>query len=169
MFEGGLGFPSKFLFGFGGVAEKEIHFGGAEVFFVDADDGFFRLFVDADFFESFAFPLEVNAQKFGAFFDKFSYAVGFSRGKNEILGRLLLEHSPHSFDVVLGIAPVTFGIEVSEIETVVFAGHDARKPAGDFFGNKRFSASGGFMVKENAVARIHIVTFSIVDGNPVGI
>ena len=42
--------------------------------------------------------------------DKLTDGVGLSRGEDEVVGGVVLEHHPHAPHVVTGVAPVTLGV-----------------------------------------------------------
>jgi len=82
---------------------------------------------------------------------------------------ILLKHQPHHFNIILGMAPVPQGIEISKIKAIlepkIYPGQGSR----DFPGNKGFTPYGRFMIKEYAVACIDVIGFAVVYCNPVGI
>ena len=45
-------------------------------------------------------------------------------GDNEILGNIMLEHQPHTFNIIFGITPVTQRIKISQFQIIL-------QPAGD--------------------------------------
>jgi len=151
-FEGDAGLPAKLGLGFGGVADQEFDFGGAEVAGVKFD---------------VVLPVEADVGE--GDFEKFADGVGFAGGDDVVVGLVLLEHQPHSFDVVFGVAPVAFGVEVAHVDLVLLAGEDAGEGAGDFAGDEGFAPAGGFVVEEDAVAGEEVVGFAVVDGLPVGV
>ena len=67
------------------------------------------LFVDAA-----PMPGEVEFEEFGAALDELAAAELLAGCNNVILRLLLLEHEALHFDVVAGVTPVAFGIEVTE-------------------------------------------------------
>ncbi len=67
------------------------------------------------------------------------------------------------------MAPVTLGIQVAEEEFFLQAELDAGDGPGDLAGDKCFAADGRFMVEQNAVAGKDIVSFPVVDRDPVGV
>ena len=46
---------------------------------------------------------------------EFSYCMLYSRGNDEILRLIMLQHQPHTFHVVFRIAPVSLGVQVPQI------------------------------------------------------
>ena len=48
------------------------------------------------------------------------YGVLDASGDDVVAGLLLLEHEPHGFDVVLGVAPVALSLDITEDEFVDF-------------------------------------------------
>ena len=140
------------FFGFGGVADEEVDFGGA--------------FVAGVVFDVF-FPIEADVGE--GVFDIFLHGVGFVGGDDIVVGLILLEHEPHGFDVFGGVSPVTLGIEVAEVEVFLAAEFDGGDGAGDFAGDESFAAAGGFVVEEDAVGGVHAIALAVIHGDPVGI
>jgi hypothetical protein len=101
-------------------------------------------------------------------FEEFADGMGFASGDDVIIRGVLLEHQPHGLDIIFGIAPVAFGVEVAEVEFVLLFGDNAGNGTGDFAGDEGFASAGGFVVEEDAVATEDVVRFAVVDGLPVG-
>jgi hypothetical protein len=47
--------------------------------------------------------------------DEFTNGVSFTSSENEIIGLILLQHAPHTLDVVASVSPITLGVEVTEV------------------------------------------------------
>ena len=95
--------------------------------------------------------------------------MGFAGGDYVVVGLVLLEHEPHGLNVVFGEAPVAFGVEVAHEDLLLLSGDNAGDGAGDFAGDEGFAATGGFVIKQDAVAGKKVVGFAVVDGLPVGV
>lgn len=67
------------------------------------------------------------------------------------------------------MAPVTQGVHVTQVKTVLKAKGDTGDSAGDLAGDEGFTAQRGFVVKEDTVAGVDAVGFAIVDGDPVAV
>ena len=64
------------------------------------------------------------------------------------------------------MSPVTPGVEVTEVETVLLAeGYICRSP-GNLTSDEGPSSSGAFVVKQDAVAGIHAIGLPVIDGDP---
>ena len=72
-------------------------------------------------------------------------------------------------DVIARMTPVTLGIHIAKVKTLLQAQLDARQCPGDLSGDKGLPAQRTFMIEQNAVAGIDSVGFPIIDGDPVGI
>jgi hypothetical protein len=119
------------------------------------------------------------------FLDKLSHGVSLSSGKNEIIGCRLLEHAPHALDIVLGyyntwlvrdddaavsshtMSPVSLGINVTEIQTVLLADANICNGPSDFPGDERPPSPRALVVEKNPVTRIHTVRLAVVHRDPV--
>lgn len=117
-------FPAEFFFGLGCVAQEEIDFGGAEVAGVELD-----------------MVVEVEAYGVEGHLGELAYGDGAAGGDDIVVGLVLLEHHPHHFDIVAGVAPVAFGVEVAEVDFVLHAEFDAAYGAGDLSSNEGFAAA----------------------------
>ena len=56
------------------------------------------------------------------------HRVGRAGGHHVVARLVVLEHPPHRLDVLRGVAPVADGVEVAQVEVVLHAGRDARRP-----------------------------------------
>ena len=172
--------PAQLVLGLAGVAQQGLDFGGAEVARVDGDDAAaplspalslggrgrneVALLVDA-----LAFPADCHAELLGGGVDEVPDRVLDAGGDDEVLGLLLLQHQPLHLDVVLGVAPVALGVHVAEEQTFLQPELDPRERTGDLAGDEGFAADGALVVEQDAVAGIHAVGFTVVDGDPVGV
>ncbi len=112
------------MFGFAVVAQEEVDFGGAEVAGVDLD-----------------VLLPVELQVLAAVVEEVANRMRFAGRQDVVVRLVLLEHHPHSLDVILGVTPVTLGVEVAEVELVLQAELDPGQGSGDFAGHERLAAA----------------------------
>lgn len=120
-----------------------------------------------------------------SFFNILADGVGFASSKDEVLRSILLKHHPHTLDVVTSylksqnqslfgayddqrptVSPITSGIEVTEVEAMLFAKGNICCSPGDLTSDEGPSSSGAFVVEQDAVARIHAICFPVIDGDP---
>ena len=113
--------------------------------------------------------LDGCADSLKGLFNEFSDHVALSSGQYKVIGLILLQHHPHSFHVVASMAPITFGIDVSEVQTVTFSEVYFGNSASNLSSHKRTTTAGTFMVKEDAINGEHVIRFAIVDDNPIRI
>src|SRR4029077_3217236 len=92
-----LWFPIEYFLRFRRPTDQEIHFR--------------RALITCVVFNKF-FPIKIDMRKGG--FDKLADAVGFARGEHKIIPFAELKNSPHSFDILWRVAPVSFRIEIAE-------------------------------------------------------
>src|ERR1041385_3132924 len=92
-----------------------------------------------------------------------------ARGDHIVLRAILLQHEPHRFHVIAGMAPIPPGVKVSEIKAVLCAQLNARKSADYLARDKCLATHGRLMVKKNAAASVNAVRFSIARSDPVSI
>jgi len=124
LFDGCFWFPAEFFFGFGCVAQEKVDFCGAEVAWVELD-----------------MVVEVEAYGVEGHFCELSDGDGAAGGDDIVVCFWHLEHHPHHFDIVACEAPVSFGVEVSEVDLVLHAEFDAAYCAGDLAGNEGFASA----------------------------
>ncbi len=75
----------------------------------------------------------------------------------------MLQHS-HMASVVFGVSPVSFCIEVAEVEFLLQANLDSRSRSSNFSGHKGFAAARRFVIKENSIASEKVIASAIVYG-----
>src|SRR5262249_9718273 len=135
----------------GRIADKQINFGWPFVTRIVSD---------------VLLPVETNVSEGSG--TKFAHGVCFVCRQNEIVSFILLQHSPHAFDIFRGITPVAFRFEIAEkqfvLEPILNRGHGSR----DFARYKGFPAAWAFVVKQNPVTRAESVAFAIIDRRPIG-
>lgn len=49
------------------------------------------------------------------------YGGRLAGANDKVIGLLLLQHKPHAVDVVPGMAPVAFGVQISQQQTLLIA------------------------------------------------
>ena len=98
-----------------------------------------------------------------------AYGMLHACGDDEVFRGVVLEDEPHAFYIVLGIAPVAEGIEVAEIEAVLFALGDTGSCKGDLAGDEGLASAFGLMIEEDAGAAEHIVGLTVFLDYPIAI
>lgn len=164
--------PAELGLGLLGVAQQEVDLGGTEVLGIDADeDALGVLGVDADLLDGalLAAPLDGDAGLLEGELTELTDGVTLASGEHVVVGLVLLEDAPHALHVVAGVAPVADGVEVAEVEAVVYAHLDADDGARNLPGDEGVAAARGLVVKEDAVGDVHVVGLAVVDHDPVGV
>mmetsp|Transcript_14834 Transcript_14834/g.30585 ORF Transcript_14834/g.30585 Transcript_14834/m.30585 type:complete len:350 (-) Transcript_14834:231-1280(-) len=170
--EGSAGDPSQLVLGLGGVSQQEIDFSGTEVTGVNLDqDTRFIGGINTNFFDgsggSLPFNLSVDHGK--GSLDEFTDSVGFSRGQYVIIGFVLLKHSPHTFNIITGVSPITLSVEVTQEKSFLLAFANGSNGGGDFTSDESSSTTRRFVVEQNSVGQVHAVSFTVVDQDPKGV
>lgn len=160
--------PAELLVGLGRVAEQELDLGGAVVGGVDTDTDH-TLLIDTNLLLSSALPADGLASSLEGLFNKLTDSVHLTGGEDKVLGLLLLKHAPHALDVVAGMTPVTLGVQVAEVQALLLAQVDRGDGAGDLAGDEGATTAGGLVVEQDSVAGVHVVSLTVVDGDPVGV
>src|SRR6202011_424102 len=147
--ETGLRLPAEFLPRLAGVADQEVDFRGAEIGRIDPDDRFAGLAVDAGFLDTLAAPLDIAAYFGKRDLDEFAHRAGLSGRQHEIVRLVCLQDPVHALDVVPGVAPIAFGLEVSEIKRFFQAGLDAGDAARDLARHEGLAPDRAFMIEQD--------------------
>src|ERR1041385_663011 len=94
--------------------------------------------------------------------------MGLSGGDYIIARYRLLKHKPHGLDILLGVTPIPFGVEIAQIKRFLDAGKNVGDRARDFAGDESFATTRRLMIKEDAVAGVKAVRLAIVDRREMG-
>src|ERR1700692_2821561 len=167
--EARLRLPAELLTRLAGVTDQKIDSGGPEIYPIDAHHGLAGFCVDAGLVDALAAPFDSAANFRERQFDKLAHRAGLARRQHEIVGLIRLQDHVHALDIILGMAPVAFGLEISEIERVFETGLDAGDTARDLARHKGLSADRAFMIEQDAVGGEHAVGFAIVHRDPVAV
>ena len=163
----GLGrVPAQLGTGFGRVTQQLFHFARTEVFRVHFHQYLAGGLVDTLLIHTASLPFQLDAQVVEGQCTELTDRMHFSRSDDEILGGVVLQNQPHAFHVVLRIAPVAAGIQVTQVQLVLVALLDAGGGQGNLAGHEVLAASFALVVEEDAVHGEHAVAFAVVLGNP---
>merc|ERR1719199_537081 len=105
--EGGAELPSDLLLGLGGIAEEKFDLSGAEVLGIDFNqDAILIVGINTNLVDGagLALPLDGSANNGECTLDELANGVGLSGGQDVVIGLLLLEHAPHTLNVVAATA-----------------------------------------------------------------
>ena len=94
--------------------------------------------------------------------------MALASGQHVVARFLLLEHEPHSFDIIARMAPVALRIQIAEIEPLLQPVLDRRDRPRDLASDEGL-ASIALMIEQNTVGGVDAISLPIVYGNPVGI
>src|SRR6185295_8397118 len=111
-------------------------------------------------------PVEVHVTK--GRFAELAHRMGLSRGEDESVAVILLQHAPHPFDEFRRVAPVALGLQIAEEKLVLESVLNRRGRARDLARDKRFATARALMVEENSIARPEAVALAVVHGGPIG-
>ncbi len=76
--------------------------------------------------------------------------MGLAGAYNVVIRFILLEHEPHGFDIVSGIAPIPFGVQVAHSELIVQAQFDAGYAMGHLTGGELQASPWRFVVEKDS-------------------
>jgi hypothetical protein len=74
-------------------------------------------------------PIEPRILKGGV--DEFFDRMGLAGADDVIVRVILLQHEPHRFHVLRGIAPIAFSREVAKVELLILPGENPGETTGD--------------------------------------
>src|ERR1700682_1953207 len=153
LLEGRLRLPAEVALRLGGIADQMVDLRRSHERRVDHD-----------------VPLEVSeAGLVERALAALAHGVRLARRDHVVLGGVLLEHQPHRFDVVLGVAPIAFGVEVAEADLLGDAVLDRRRVPGDLAGDELKATAWPLVVKKYPRRRMQVVGLAVVDGYEVAV
>ena len=129
------------------VTEQLINFGRAEVLRIHLHQHLAGSDVDTLLIYAFAFPAELDSDFLESQSGELTHCMILAGSHHEIIRFRLLENEPHALYVVLGIAPVTEGIQITQIELVLESLRDACRRKRNLTRYKRLSAPLGLMIE----------------------
>jgi hypothetical protein len=112
-------------------------------------------------------PIQPHIAK--RFVQEFPHRMAFPRTNNQILRLILLQHLPHGYHVVGGVAPIPLGVQVAQVELVLLSGHNRRQRPRNLARDKGLAPSRRLMVEQNAVAGKKAIPLAVVARQPVGV
>ena len=154
------------------ISQQQIDFGRTKVARINLDNDLLRITrVHTHFIHSTrrSLPLHFGTNLRKGLFHKLPHRVRFSRRQHVIIGFILLQHAPHAFDVVLGVTPVAFGVEVAQKEALLRATVNRRHGGRNLARHKGTAPAGRLVIEQNAIGQVHAVGFAVIDQNPVGV
>ena len=90
--------------------------------------------------------------------------MAFAGGDHVIVRIGLLEHQPHRFHVLAGVAPIALRLQVAQPDFLALPGQNPRHPGRDLAGDELKAAARRFVVKKDAVRGVHPVGFTVIAG-----
>ena len=172
LLETGLsGIPAEFGLGFGGIAPEVYDIGGTVEVFTDGDDGLadksFGTTDDYAFLvKTLAFEAEFDASVAEGQLGELADAVLHTCGDDEVLGTVVLQDKPHTLHIVLGIAPVAQGVEVTQVQAILQTLADTGSSEGDLAGDEGLATALRLVIEKDAGAAEHIVGLAIFFHDP---
>src|SRR5215472_14382124 len=161
--------PAELLARFARVTEEEVDFGRTKVAWIDLDQNLPGLGVNAGLLDARATPGDPTAHMTKGALNKLAHRMFLAGGQHIVIRLILLQHHPHAFHVVAGMAPIAFGIQVAKINPVLQTKLDGGNCAGDLASHEGFAAGRTLVIEQNAVGRVKAVSFAIVHGDPIGV
>ena len=133
----------------------------AEEFRIDLQHGLAGGLVSGGLGFALSLETQVNACLKECGLSELANGGGNARGKDEIIRHGVLEGAPHALDVLGGVTPVAFGVEIAKFEDFVGAGLNAGNGGCDFASDEAFAAPGRLVIVEDAADHEHAVGFAI--------
>src|SRR5262249_38249620 len=143
--------PAELLTRLSGIAEQDVDLSRTEIPRIDLDEDLSGLGVDPGLLDACASPGDPAAHMAEGELDEFAHGMLLACGQHIVVRLVLLEHHPHAFHVVAGMAPIPLGVEIAEIDPVLEAELDGGDSAGDLAGDEGFATSRPFVVEQDAV------------------
>src|SRR2546425_9433166 len=112
-------------------------------------------------------PVEVHIRE--RLFDELTNRVSLTSPEHQVLGTLLLQHQPHTFDILRRVSPVTERVEIPEEEFLLPSREDRCESARDLSRHKRFASPWRLVIEHDAVTSEQAVARAIIPHRPVGV
>src|SRR6202030_2299145 len=100
---------------------------------------------------------------------KVTNAMSHTGGDHKIFGTILLQHAPHSFDVITGEAPVSLRFKIPKHQFFLQAHFNARNTIRYLASDELMPSTGRLVVKQDTRTGKHIIAFTKVHSAPVSI
>src|SRR5205814_8128622 len=141
--------------------------GRPEIGRVDADHGFAALCVDAGLVNALTAPFDTAADLGKGKLDQFTHRAGLTGCEHKVVGLVRLKDHMHALDIVIGMAPVAFSFEITEIELVLEPDFDAGDTPRYLARHERLTADRTLVIEQDSITGEHAVGFAIVYCNPI--
>ena len=92
-------------------------------------------------------PFKGPADTLKGQFNKFTHRVSLPGGQHEIVWLVVLQDHPLTFDIIAGMAPISFGVEITKIQLFVNPQLNRGHGAGDFTRHKGFPTGWAFVIE----------------------
>lgn len=159
--------PAEELLRLGGVAQQLIHLRGPEVLRVHLHESTGLVSgVVADLVDTLALPHQRDADGGEGLVAELAHSVHLVGGQHEVVGAVGLQDAPHALHVVLGVPPVTLGVQVAQVQALLQALVDAGDGAGDLPRHEGGATARRLVVEQDAVAQEHVVALAVVLADP---
>jgi hypothetical protein len=113
--------------------------------------------------------LNVNTNDLEGLLDKGADRVGLTSGKDIVFRVLSLEHQPHAIDIVSSMTPITLGINIAKVNTLLVTQENVGNSTRNFSSHKSRATTRALVVEEDTIASKHVVGFPVVLDNPVSV
>jgi hypothetical protein len=111
--------PSQLVSRLAGVTKQGLDLGRPEIARVHPDHGPPAAGVDTRLIDARPAPLDLHVEERAGRHDKIAHRELLTRGNDEVLRDLLLQHQPLRTDIVARVAPIAARIEVAEVERLL--------------------------------------------------
>src|SRR4029079_11430079 len=105
--------PTELLARLGRIAQEMPHLGWTEITRINFNQHTVGAALDADLLETTSAPFNRAPDTSKSLLHELLHGVAFPSGQHIIIGFRLLQHHPHAFDKISGVAPVTHRIEIT--------------------------------------------------------
>ena len=89
-----------------------------------------------------------------------------TRCDHKVLRLVLLHDQPHTLNIVLCITPVTKRIHISKLQMILKPLRNTSRSQSDLTGNKVFSTTLRFMIKQNSIYGKHAISITVLLHHP---
>lgn len=151
------------------ITQQLFHLSWTVILWVNSDNNFTSGGVLSNLSVTFALPLDIDIDMLESLLDKLTHGMHLTSGQDKIIWLLSLQHQPHSLDIVSGMTPISHRIQITQVQTILFAQRDGCHSATNLSSHKGLTSARRFMIEKDTVAGKHTIRLAIVDYNPVSV
>jgi hypothetical protein len=110
-------------------------------------------------------PFQLNSDVLKRSCDKLFHTVCLVGSDHIIVGYILLQHHPHHSNVIFGVPPIAFALQVAELKGFLQTERDLSSGTCNFSRHKGFTTPWTLVVEKNPVAYLKAKASALGEGS----